>query len=161
MRCHANLPAVCALTIALLGSSVSFADPQSLSAKPPRAAGALIRVGHDSIMVDPALKRYAGVVTAIGAADSEGRIYSFTAARLPAAPGYAVNELQGWRLTVLAGQRFSNVFEVASNTEAEITVTARDGPLNGLAVRDVFVIELIAADRQEPSSDQPESKPGS
>ena len=75
------------------------------------------------------------------------------AARLPAAPGYAANELRGWRLTVLAGKRFSSVFEVESNSESEIVVTARDGPVNGLAVGDVFVLEEIAIERQGSSSE--------
>ena len=107
----------------------------------------LLRMGHDGIDVEPALKRNAGIVTGLGAPDAEGRIYSFRAARLPPAPGYALDELRGWRLTVLAGERFSSVFEVQSNTDSEITVNARDGPLNGLAVKDVFVLELIAVDR--------------
>jgi hypothetical protein len=97
--------------------------------------------GHDNIDVDPAMKRYAGQVTAIGAPDAEGRIYSFQAKRLPAAPEHATDELRGWRLTLLAGQRFSQAFEVQGNQGNRITVSPLDGPLNGIAVNDVFVIE--------------------
>lgn len=102
---------------------------------------------HDAITVDPALKRHAGQVTALGAPDGEGRIYSFRARRLPAAPEFAANELRGWRLTMLAGKRFAQVFEVQGNMGGEITVSALDGPLNGIAVNDVFVIENIAVER--------------
>ena len=103
--------------------------------------------GHDNIPVDPALKRYSGQVTALGKADADGRIYSFRARRLPAAPDYAPDELRGWRLTMLAGKRFANEFEVQGNTGAEITVGRLDGPLNGIAVNDVFVLENIAIER--------------
>jgi hypothetical protein len=103
--------------------------------------------GHDNIPVDPALKRYAGQVTALGEADAEGRIYSFRARRLPAAPDYAPDELRGWRLTMLAGKRFAQVFEVAGNSGPEITVSPADGPLDGVAVKDVFVIENVAIER--------------
>jgi hypothetical protein len=103
--------------------------------------------GHDNVAVDPALKRYSGQVTALGEADAEGRIYSFRARRLPAAPDYAPDELRGWRLTMLAGKRFANEFEVQGNTGVEITVGRLDGPLNGIAVKDVFVIENIAIER--------------
>ena len=105
--------------------------------------------GHDNIEVDPALKRYAGQVTSLGRPDEQGRIYSFQAKRLPEAPGYAPDELRGWRLTMLAGNRFSHVFEVRGNTATEIIISPLDGPLNGVAVRDVFVMENIAIERQK------------
>jgi len=103
--------------------------------------------GHDDIPVDPALKRHAGQITALGEPDAEGRVYSFRARRLPAAAEFAADELKGWRLTMLAGKRFANAFEVQGNTGVEITVRAIDGPLNGIAVNDVFVIENIALER--------------
>jgi hypothetical protein len=102
---------------------------------------------HDAIQVDPALKRHAGQVTALGVPDDEGRIYSFSVRRLPAAPEFAANELRGWRLTMLAGKRFAHVFEVRGNMGGEITVSPLDGPLNGIAVNDVFVIENVAVER--------------
>ena len=103
--------------------------------------------GHEPIRADPALKRHAGQVTALGEPDGEGRIYSFRARRLPAAPDFAANELRGWRLTILAGKRFAHVFEVQGNMGGEITVVPLDGPLNGIAVNDVFVLENIAIER--------------
>ena len=103
--------------------------------------------GHDNIPVDPALKRHSGQVTGLGEPDAAGRVYSFRARRLPAAPEFAPDELKGWRLTMLAGKRFASEFEVQGNTGIEITVRAIDGPLNGVAVNDVFVIENIAIER--------------
>jgi len=49
----------------------------------------------------------------------------------------------------LAGKRFASVFEVTGDAGAEVTVAARDGPLNGLAVSDVFIVEELARDTQQ------------
>ena len=97
--------------------------------------------GHDPIKVDRAFKRYGGQVTALGEPDEQGRIFTFKARRVPAGPEYAADELRGWRLTMLAGKRFAQAFEVQRNTGVEITVGPLDGPLNGIAVNDVFVVE--------------------
>lgn len=112
---------------------------------------ALVHAGHDDARVDPAMKRYAGVITALGKPDAEGRIYSFRGT--PVGPAgntpkqYAPGELRGWRLTFLAGTRFAAAFEIQANTAAEITVTALDGPLNGIAERDLFVVEDVRIQR--------------
>jgi hypothetical protein len=53
------------------------------------------------------------------------------------------NDLRGWRMTMLSGKRFSQVFTVAGNTQSVITVSADKGPLDGIAERDVFIIESI------------------
>ena len=110
------------------------------------SASSLALAGHDNIEVDPALKRYAGQITALGAADAKGDIYSFRAKRIRAETEFAPDELRGWRLTILAGKRFAHVFEVRGNTGDEITVTPVKGPLNGIAVKDVFVVENIPPD---------------
>ena len=103
-------------------------------------AGALLacaaHAGHDDVKVDPALKRVPGKVTALGS------VYSFEAKPLRA-PAYAPNELRGWRLTVLGGERFGAAFEVESNTESRITVAPAAGPLSGLAVGDLFIVEQV------------------
>jgi hypothetical protein len=104
--------------------------------------------GHDPIKVDPALKRYGGQVTALGRADDHGRIYSFRVKRLPSDTPYVPDELRGWRLTVLSGKRFSHAFEVQTNSETLITVSTQDGPVNGVAVNDVFVVENTPLIRQ-------------
>lgn len=103
--------------------------------------------GHDPIRADPALKRYGGQVMALGAPDAQGRVYSFQLRRLPAGPPFAPDELRGWRLTMLAGKRFAHAFEVTGNAGLEITVSPLDGPLEGIAVKDVFVVENIAVER--------------
>lgn len=102
--------------------------------------------GHDNIEVDPALKRFAGQITELGAADEKGDIYSFRAKRIRADTDFGPDELRGWRLTILAGKRFANVFEVRGNTGDEIIVTPDKGPLNGIAVKDVFVVENVPVD---------------
>jgi hypothetical protein len=99
------------------------------------------RAGHDSIQVDPALKRHAGQVMALGEPDANGHVYSFRLKRLPEAPAFAADELRGWRLTMLAGKRFAQAFEVVGNGATEVTVSAKGEPLDGVAVKDVFVIE--------------------
>ena len=106
------------------------------------------QAGHDPIEVDPAVKRYGGQVTALGPADLEGRIYSMQVRRLPSDSGYRPAELRGWRLTMLAGKRFSHAFEVQDNTATQITVSSADAPLNGIGVNDVFVIENTPLVRQ-------------
>ena len=110
--------------------------------------------GHDGIEVDPALKRYAGQVTALGKRDDQGRVYSLQVKRLPASAAFEMDELRGWRLTILAGKRFAQVFEIVGNTGTEVSVSAVDGPLNGIAVRDVFVIENIPVERKKPAEPQ-------
>ena len=112
----------------------------------------LAQAGHDdAIWIEPALTRLSGIITALGEPDAEGRIYSFLGTPIgpPASTPkqYPAGELRGWRLTFLAGQRFSAAFEVQANTESEITVRRTDGPLNGIAVRDVFVVEEIELKR--------------
>jgi hypothetical protein len=46
---------------------------------------------------------------------------------------------------MLSGNRFGEVFTVGTNTESEITVTADKGPIDGLDVHDVFIIESVDA----------------
>jgi hypothetical protein len=109
---------------------------------------ALAHAGHDDdVRVERALERYAGMVTEVGAPDGEGRIYSFRSTPIgpPATTPeqYPEGGLRGWRLTFLGGKRFATAFEVQSNTASEITVSAARGPLDGIAVRDVFVVENI------------------
>jgi hypothetical protein len=92
----------------------------------------LAYAGHDDVKVDPALKRNPGKITALGAGPN-----AFEAKPLRA-PAFVPNELSGWRLTLLGGERFGAAFRVRSNTESQITV---DGPLDGLAVGDLFIVE--------------------
>jgi hypothetical protein len=105
---------------------------------------ATVALGHEDdegTHVDPALKRYLGQITALGTPDAKGEIYSFRAKRLYADTPFVPDELRGWRLTILAGKRYANVFQVRSNSGDEITVTADKGSLNGIKAKDVFVVE--------------------
>jgi len=153
-----SIKAVTALLLGALALGV-FAHAGTLHARDP-ATVRLVRVGHDSIDMGPTARRYTGMVTALGTPDSAGRIYSFAAK--PVGPGMtppAPDALRGWRLTMLAGDRFANAFEVKGNTESEVTVVSQDGPLNGLAVSDVFIIEEVAVVR--PDNATPNAAPGS
>jgi hypothetical protein len=129
-----------ALLAGLLGlapaSSDALAARPAGIATPPR----FVRTGHDNIVVNPALRRLTGVVTAVGKPDARGHVVSFELA--PLGPGMTAPEpkaMIGWRLTILAGKRFGSAYEVARNTASEVTV--KDGELDGIAVKDVFVIE--------------------
>ena len=103
--------------------------------------GGTALAGHDDVEVDPALERFAGQVVALGQANAQGSVYSFQLKRLPAGPPFAPDQLRGWRLTMLAGKRFAHAYEVAGNTETEVTVSPRGESLDGVAKDDVFVIE--------------------
>jgi hypothetical protein len=105
-----------------------------------------IKVGHDNIVVDPTIRRYTGMVAALGTPAGDGKVYSFTTAPVgPRSFALSPNDLRGWRLTVLSGNAFGHVFRVSGNTESVITVTNDQGGLDGLQVRDVFIIESIDA----------------
>jgi hypothetical protein len=104
-------------------------------------------VGHEPD-INPALRRFTGIVVALGAPDAAGLVYTLRVAPIgPQTVPPMADELRGWRLTVLAGKRFASVFRVQSNTATEITVKATDGTLeatlDGVAAGDVFVIEEI------------------
>ena len=83
-----------------------------------------------------------GKIVALGDANS------FEAKPLRAA-AYKPGELRGWRLTMLAGKRFGAAFRVQGNTESRITVAAADGPLEGVAVGDLFIAEEIEPEKPE------------
>jgi hypothetical protein len=123
------------------------------------------RVGHDNIVVDPTIRRYTGMVAALGSPNAQGRLYSFKPAPVgPRSFPLSPNDLRGWRLTVLSGKRFSEVFRISANTESEITVTEDNGPIAGLDVNDVFIIESVDANGASmygPStSEAPAASPG-
>ena len=126
------------------GSKIRYMRPQHLRAA---VLACLVFVsgpasaGHDNIQVDPAFMRIAGQVVSLGKTSPQGKVYSFQLKRLPAGPAFAADELRGWRLTMLAGKRFSQAYEVAGNTGTEVTVSSRGEALDGVAENDVFVIE--------------------
>jgi hypothetical protein len=106
----------------------------------------LIHVGHDNIVVDPSVRRYTGMVAALGTPNAKGQLFSFKPAPVgPRSFPLKQDDLRGWRLTVLAGKRFGEVFTVSGNTESEITVSAEKGPIDGMGEKDVFIIESVDA----------------
>jgi hypothetical protein len=138
----------CMACIVAGGATLAGAHSPKAPAPALRGAGAFLHVGHDNIVVDPSLRRYTGVVTTLGAPDASGHIYSFRATPIgPGSKAPGPDEMRGWRLTILAGKRFSSVFSVRENTGSEVSVEIRDGPLDGLAAHDVFIVEELAASR--------------
>jgi hypothetical protein len=117
-----------------------FSGPGSL------VRSGFLHVGHDNIVVDPSVRRFTGMVSALGSPDAHGKLYTFKASPVgPRSFKLSVDDLRGWRMTVLSGKRFGQVFTVSGNTESEITVKADKGPVDGLDVRDVFIIESVDA----------------
>jgi hypothetical protein len=133
--------AACAVAIGSeIGSAANF--PRDSRA----FVAGFIRVGHDNIVVDPTVRRYTGMVAALGAPDADGKLYSFKPSPVgPRSFPLKPDDLRGWRLTVLAGKRFGQVFTVATNSESDITITADKGSIDGLGISDVFVIESVDA----------------
>jgi hypothetical protein len=108
-------------------------------------ASSTLYASHSDIAFSPAVPRLGGQVTEIGASAGDG-VYRFRARQV--GPYYAParfppGELRGWRLTFVGGKRFAKTFEVISNTDHEFVVKALDGPLDGVAVNDMFLVEDI------------------
>lgn len=115
--------------------------------------------GHDPL-VDPVLRRFTGKVIGLGAANKAGHIYAL---RLePIGPNMvppARNELRGWRLTMLKGARFGNVFWVQGNTANEITVRGKEGRLDGVTAGDLFVVEQLDPNAPPATSRRDDDEP--
>jgi hypothetical protein len=108
--------------------------------------GGVVRVGHEPMAPDPTIRRYTGVVAGLGPRDPEGKLYTFKLSPLgPRNFPLSRDDLRGWRMTMLSGRHFGEVFRVNGNTESEVTVHPDNGPIDGLDVRDVFIIESIDA----------------
>ena len=104
----------------------------------------LALAGHGTDVTVPEVRRYTGVVTALDKAGG----YSFKARLIPVAPAEEVPQaLTGWRLTMIAGQRYSHVFEISRYAQDEITVSLLDGPVDGIAIDDTFLVEELAVSR--------------
>lgn len=103
---------------------------------------------HSDIAFSPAVPRLGGMVTEIGAPDGKDGVHRFRARQVGpfyAPPQFPPGALRGWRLTFVGGERFAKTFEVTSNTDYEFVVKALDGPLDGVAVNDMFLVEDIKA----------------
>jgi hypothetical protein len=130
-----RLPGIALCFLALAGNAA--AGPLDLDWPMPGGA-AVILAGHDNVDVPPAIARFSGSVAAVGAADPDGRVASFTSS----IDDFAVNEVKSWRLTILSGALLGTAFVVLANTENEITVTG-EGSLAGLVPGDLFVLEQV------------------
>jgi hypothetical protein len=103
-----------------------------------------VRAGHGATQVEPEVRRYTGVVTEPGKAGG----HSFKARLTPVADaGEVPQALTGWRLTMIGGKRYSHMFEISRYAEGEITVSLLDGPVDGIAVDDKFLVEELAVSR--------------
>lgn len=126
------------------GALLGLAPNAPAGAPRPNAGIDGLRLAGHGDPVNPALRRFTGVVVKLGNPEEGGAIKSIQiepiGPRMVAPP---INELRGWRLTVLSGARFASVFVVQSNTATEITVQAPDTGLEGLTSKDVFVVEEI------------------
>ena len=128
----------------------------------PRAAASIralpaccdgVRVAGHEPDINPALRRFTGIVVDLGAAAADGRHFTLRIGPIgPRSSPPAPDMLKGWRLTVLAGKRFSSVYRVAGNTETEIAVDASGEPVDGIEARDVFVVEEIDPAASAPTS---------
>jgi hypothetical protein len=119
--------AAASMIIALLASSTLYAT-------------------HSDIAFSPAVPRYGGQVTEIGASDGKGGVHRFRARQV--GPYYAPahfppGAMRGWRLTFVGGEGITKTFEVVSNTDHEFVVKALDVPFDGVAVNDMFLVEDI------------------
>jgi len=96
--------------------------------------------GHDAFApVDAPIKRYSAIVTAIGAADKDGHVHSFTTSN----SDFRLGELRSWRLTFVSGELFGNSYQVAENDASIVTLTEDNGPIDGVSVGDLFLLEQV------------------
>jgi hypothetical protein len=146
--------------VAMASSSPTAALGAAGSSPPAPCCDAVRLAGHEPD-VNPAMRRFTGVVIATGRPDASGHRYSLRIDPIgPRSSPPQPDELKGWRLTVLAGKRFASVFRVAGNTADEIVVDAADGPVDGIEARDVFVVEEIDAARPAASGSLPGASAG-
>jgi hypothetical protein len=111
-------------------------DPWQAASQRP-----VLLVGHGDLLFAPAVRRFRGIVTALGALDEQGHLYSFDTTTVEGP--IAANEVRSWRVTILSGELLGSVFQVKSNTPTTITITTPYGPLNGLVEGDLFLVEEI------------------
>jgi len=96
--------------------------------------------GHDAFApVDAPIKRYSAIVTAVGDADKDGHVHSFTTSNTD----FRLGELRSWRLTFVSGELFGNTFQVAENTASDVTLTEDNGPIDAVGVGDLFLLEQV------------------
>ena len=109
-------------------------------------ASTTVYASHSDIAFSPAVGRLGGQITEIGAPEGKGGVHRFRARQVGpyyAPPHFPPGALRGWRITFVGGERFAKTFEVTSNTDYEFVVKELDGPFDGVAVNDMFLVEDI------------------
>jgi hypothetical protein len=144
MRANVALALMFACSIA--SSQVPFQSKAPFLSRFGFDRSGLVRVGHEPMAPDPTIRRYTGMVAGLGPRDAEGKLYTFMPS--PVGPRnfpLSRDVLRGWRMTMLSGRHFGEVFRVSSNTDSEISVHPDNGPIDGFDARDLFIIESIDA----------------
>lgn len=139
-------PAVAAATLSAAFLAASLPPAQADWRSPPPVGGILTFAGHAGVDLMTPMRRFALRVTAVGAPDADGNIWSFEVDMTDLRP----NELRSWRITFVSGELFAYVFQVRENEGTGVTVTSLDGPLNGIAVGDGFLVEQVQMQRPAP-----------
>lgn len=104
-----------------------------------------VEAAHDAAMA-MVVKRFAATVTAIGAADDKGDVYSVDIN----ITDLGDNQLRSWRITFFSGELYAYAYQIKANDADTLTVTSLDGPLTGVAVGDSMLIEETPMKRPAP-----------
>ena len=119
----------------------------------PAAHARFLEIGHDDLDIDPSARRVTGAVVAVQ--DKPIAAQHFYVQVKPMGPGMQLppmNEMHGWRMTVLAGERFMSVYRVVANTQDSIVLFTDAAQLEGLKPGDVFVVEEVKPSEDRRSS---------
>lgn len=92
--------------------------------------------GHDREVDDQVIEGITGTVSAVGAPNANGEIFSFQ----DTSKAFAPATIKGWRVTITSGVLAGKAFHVNSNSATRIEVDGFTGALNGLAVGDTYTL---------------------
>ena len=109
------------------------------------ASTELAVAGHGAAIPER-VNRYVGTVVAVAEPDADGNIYAFETD----IPDLALNQIRSWRITFFTGELYAYVFQVRENRDSTVAVTSLDGPLNGIAIGDMFLVEQMNVTRPTP-----------
>lgn len=132
------------MSLAIAIAAVQPASARTLFDTP--VGGTLILAGHAGVDLLTPMRRFALRVTGVGEPDADGNIWSIDVDMTDLRP----NEIRSWRITFVSGELFAYVYQVRQNEGTNITVTSLDGPLNGVAVGDGFLVEQVQMQRPAP-----------
>jgi hypothetical protein len=92
--------------------------------------------GHDGELNGQVIEGIGGSVTAVGAANVNGFVLSFT----DSSQSWSSNAIKGWRITFTSGALAGKIFHAATNTATGVTISGYADTLNGLAVGDRYTL---------------------